>query len=64
MRDRVKSVQCIRCDGFHGPVCGGATTDAGIERIISALRDGPCECACDGCLSDDHCDRASCAQPA
>lgn len=25
---------------------------------------GPCACVCDGCLSDDHCDRASCAQPA
>jgi len=32
-------------------------------RLTAGLN-GPCECVCDGCLSGDHCDRASCAQPA
>lgn len=26
--------------------------------------DGPCECVCVECITGDHCDRASCAQPA
>lgn len=25
---------------------------------------GECQCICEGCVNGDHCDRASCAQPA
>lgn len=37
-----------------------------VELVDQFLQEttGPCECVCAGCLNGDHCDRASCAQPA
>lgn len=48
-------------------MCGCGAVDELLDKygeFVAALRDGPCECSCDGCVHDDHCDRASCAQPA
>lgn len=49
-------------NGYQIELCDWSPLpDYGDEECVG---DGPCECACTACLSDDHCDRASCAQPA